>query len=191
MFLSQNKIVQCDGGAAELKSVFKLEHCCDLFDRSWSRLIDELESDDSTASFLGKLVHSGVLRSERERNRSKAEKVHLYSQSRKARSAQRPNANNSGFSAASSSNSPKGGEKECAAAAAPAALPRDADASQLMAGYGMKRGPHGGLIPRNRPDVDARRSMAPEAIGRATKNRKSKKKQKRDEGLKAIALRQE
>lgn len=63
----------------------------------------------------------------------------------------------------------------------------DANAGQLMAGYGMKRGPHGGLIPRSRPDLEATSSI-PEAINRAAKNRKNKKKQKRDEGLKAIAL---
>jgi hypothetical protein len=57
-----------------------------------------------------------------------------------------------------------------------------------MGGYGKKRGPLGGLIPRNRPDVQAQWSVSEVAVGLALKNRKNKKKQKRDQGLKSIAL---
>jgi hypothetical protein len=67
------------------------------------------------------------------------------------------------------------------------ASPEDANADKLMAGYGMKRGPRGGLIPRNSFEAEARQSVT-EVVGRGLKNRKNKKKQKCDQGLKLIAL---
>lgn len=181
--LSQGKTIRCDGGCAELKPVFKLEHCCDLFNRCWQRLLTDLEADDSsTTTILGKLVNKTALQSERDLNLKKASKLGQYSQSQKgASAAAKWNANRSARVAAPVA-------KKRAAEQTDANIAGDAGEAQLMAGYGMKRGPHGGLIPLNRPDVDARQSMPDEAIGRATKNRKNKKKQKRDEGLKEIAL---
>jgi hypothetical protein len=67
------------------------------------------------------------------------------------------------------------------------ASPEDTNADKLMAGYGMKRGPCGGLIPRNSFEAEARQSVT-EVVGRGLKNRKNKKKQKCDQGLKLIAL---
>ncbi len=52
-----------------------------------------------------------------------------------------------------------------------------------------KRGPRGGIIPKNRPDLDARKSIGAEAavIQRGMKQRKNKKKQARDKELTRFA----
>lgn len=232
--LSLHKVIRCDDGSADLQSVFKLQHCCDLFSKSWTRLLRQLESSDSSASFLVKLIHHGVLRQERDQNRNKASNADRYFQMSK-----RPpvllrtqsgsgtqkwqggghNKDDSPAKRKRSSPSPveetvfhteaaapptelmqrwqnRWQQKESSAAGRKRSSPDaraiegDTGAAQLMAGYGMKRGPHGGLIPRSRPDVEAHQSMStiPEAVGRATKNRKNKKKQKRDEGLQEIAV---
>mmetsp|Transcript_20945 Transcript_20945/g.30364 ORF Transcript_20945/g.30364 Transcript_20945/m.30364 type:complete len:150 (+) Transcript_20945:1162-1611(+) len=63
----------------------------------------------------------------------------------------------------------------------------DDEEEKLMAGYGVKRGPRGALIPLSRPDLDARklleRNNEDVLIGRSRKNRKNKKKQSRDEAM--------
>jgi hypothetical protein len=167
--LSQSKTIHCDKGSADLQPVFKLIHCCDLFNQSWTRLMQALESNNSTTSLLGKLIHCNLLRSERDLHRNKASKLDLYLSKLEKWPGQ------------PSFTGKKRSIEDTVVAG-------DADANTLLAGYGMKRGPRGGLIPRNRPDVAASdRSRIPEAVARATKNRKNKKKQTRDEGLKAIA----
>ena len=62
-----------------------------------------------------------------------------------------------------------------------------------MAGYGVQRGPRGTLVPKYRPDAEARREAVRddptyELRGRASKNRSSKKKQKRDTAIKEFAM---
>ena len=55
----------------------------------------------------------------------------------------------------------------------------------------MKRGPRGSIIPKKRPDLEAKNSSrCVEALQRATKNRKNNKKQKRDAVLTKSASRQ-
>lgn len=57
----------------------------------------------------------------------------------------------------------------------------------------LKRGPKGSIVPRKRPDLQARNSLRgnrdAETIQRAMKNRKNKKKQGRDTELKSFASR--
>ena len=70
----------------------------------------------------------------------------------------------------------------------------DEEANRLMAGYGVMRGPRGSLVPKHRPDVEARREALRndpdhELKGRASKNRSSKKKQKRDSAVREFAMR--
>jgi hypothetical protein len=70
----------------------------------------------------------------------------------------------------------------------------DEEADRLMAGYGVMRGPRGSLVPKQRPDVEARREALRsdplfELKGRASKNRSSKKKQKRDSPVREFAMR--
>ena len=56
-----------------------------------------------------------------------------------------------------------------------------------------KRGPRGGLVPRNRPDEVAAKSLKAnpenELLLRGTKNRKNKKKQMRDDALRVFSRR--
>jgi hypothetical protein len=188
-FLSRSMTLQCNGGDADLDPIFKLIHCCDLFHHCWTRLMQMMESG-SEQSLLGKLIRCEQLRSERERNRAKASKLGHYKNS--SLKSKWPTRTQEKWSTHRTDEkwpivTRAAGKKR---ALEETKVEGDADASQLMAGYGMKRGPRGGLIPRNRPDVAAARSQSwiPEAVGRATKNRKNKKKQTRDEGLKAIAL---
>lgn len=57
----------------------------------------------------------------------------------------------------------------------------------------QKRGPRGGLIPLHRPDLVAKRQLKAnpdkELLLKGTKNRKNKKKQTRDEALRAFSRR--
>jgi hypothetical protein len=181
--LSSHSVIRCDGGSAELMPVFNLENCCKLFDQSWTRLTNELQSDNSPVSFLGQLVKANQLRSERNICQKKASQLGRYSQS-EPRSPREDREAAIKYSHVFSKPTAVNDSTQMEA------LPLDADAEELMAGYGMKRSPRGGLIPRNRVDVVQARQSVPEAVGRALKNRKNKKKQKRDQGLKSIALRQ-
>jgi len=64
----------------------------------------------------------------------------------------------------------------------------DDEAEELMAGYGLQRGPRGALIPRHRPDIEAKRTGTFLAVERARKNRKNNKKQSRDAAITEWAL---
>ena len=52
---------------------------------------------------------------------------------------------------------------------------------------GSMRGPHGGLIPKSRPDLNEKTNDINALLTRGRKNRKNKKKQKRDVALKEFA----
>lgn len=218
--LSLHRKVECDGGCADFQAIFKLEHCSNLFDQSYSRLLEELEAPNySTDSFLATIVHPGPLQRERDRNRNRAKAAgryiqlkdsctNIWTEAKQHKQQFQLNLNDPGglqqkwheqrrgqSQSGLQSQQYKNDQAQIRnGSPRPAGRKRgfsngDANADQLMAGYGMKRGPRGGLIPRTRPDVEARRlSTLPETVGRATKNRKNKKKQKRDEGLKEIAL---
>lgn len=181
--LSPHSVIHCDGGSAELQPVFKLEHCCRLFDMSLTRLINELQLEDSTVSFLGQLVKAQQLCSERNICQKKASQLGRFSQSQQHGLAKKDREASVKHLFVFSNPNAIGNALQVEA------LPEDANADELMAGYGMKRGPRGGLIPRNSFEAEARQSVT-EVVGRALKNRKNKKKQKRDQGLKSIALRE-
>ena len=73
------------------------------------------------------------------------------------------------------------------------------DPSKLYASRGvstvenLKRGPRGGIVPKIRPDLEAKTSLKSNSYGdiiqRAMKNRKNKKKQTRDAPLKQLVSR--
>jgi hypothetical protein len=174
--LSPHSVIRCGGGSADLKPVFNLEHCCKLFDKSWMRLTNELQSDNSNVSFLGQLVKANQLRSERNIYRKKASQLSRYSQSQ-PRSPKKDREVSMNYSHVFLKPT----------AVKDSTLPLDACADELMAGYGMKRDPRDRLIPCNRPDVQDRLSMS-EIVGRALKNGNNKKKQKRGKRLKSTAL---
>jgi hypothetical protein len=64
---------------------------------------------------------------------------------------------------------------------------RDATEQELLDGYGVQqRSIRGALLPKFRPDLEARKTQDA-VLGRATKNRHSKKKQQQDAAMKEFA----
>lgn len=132
--LSQSFTVTCDGGRAELVSVFKLQYCCCLFAQSWNRLREQSVSSDSSVSFLGRLIKPGVLLGERNRCRKKASKLAEYTQGQRKVSALRSFPANNGTGS-------------CVPMSEAVSIPApDATAEQLMAGYGIARSSDGILF---------------------------------------------
>jgi hypothetical protein len=179
--IGKRSIVKCDHGVAELEPVFKIEHCCEMFQACWNRLSSYLRSnvrEQNSFSYLGGLVFVDLLKQEREAHLSKAASLHQYTLTHKNHSWI-PFLGNARRIVKEATRKRKRADE-------------DATAEELMAGYGVKRGPHGDLTPKSHPDRrESRPTGIMDMVRRAQKNRKNKKKQKRDEGIVAIAKRVE
>ena len=169
------------------------------------------KDSNSGPSLLGNLVNCTKLKVERNACLAKAERVHDLSKEKPFIGRNHPGKVNAGrkvghvfsregrsFNAGTGSPSPesKSGRTTPQRRGDGMRDPYDTDeeADRIMAGYGLMRGPRGSLVPKHRPDVEARREALRndpdhELKGRASKNRSSKKKQKRDSAIREFAMR--
>ena len=206
-----------DNGHADMMPVFHLSHCVKVFERCFWRLMQRFQRlgslssqkrSGSGPSLLGNLVNCTKLSLERKSCLSKAERVRDMSMSKPFIGRNHPGKVNAGrkighvfskegrsFNAGVASPASASGRTTPQRRGNGAREPSDTDeeAEQLMAGYGVQRGARGTLVPKYRPDVEARREAIRddptyELRGRASKNRSSKKKQKRDTAIKEFAM---
>lgn len=198
--LSLDRNVECDGGSADLQAAFKLEHCSNLFQQCYSRLIEELESPNySTDSFLATIVHPGPLQRERDWNLAKASQAGRRFQVKRSPVAAPKQAKKQPADAAHKQVEPQQQPQEQQYqfnSTAPLGLQQKwherwrSQAKQVRNDQAQTQKdpprPAAGQK-RTRPDVKVQRqSMTHEAVDRLTQQHK---KQKRDEGLKEfIAL---
>ena len=190
-----------DNGHADLSPVFHIAHCTEVFELCFWRLIQRLQNQNAkgnSSSFLGSMINCTKLDVERRNSLAKADRVRDM-KTKKKRGSPFIGRNHPGkvgnkprkIGHVFSSNG-KSSSASSATAQDHAPGGTDDEADKLMAGYGVQRGPRGTLIPRNRPDLAAKREAArsgSDLIGRGTKNRKNKKKQKRDSAVRDFAAR--
>jgi hypothetical protein len=187
--------VHGNGGMAELQAVFKLVHCERVFRMCLDRLMDRCKSSGGEQSFLGTIIDINMLIQERRACISKSALMNQFKRADQPVNTwfarDHPGKVTPGrkighvFSKSTAESSKR--QKNEEGTSAPVTETTEAD--KLMEGYGYKRGPRGALIPRQRPDLEAKRAATPESylLGRASKNRKSKKKQTRDQALHEFA----
>ena len=188
-----------DDGHADLSPVFHIAHCAEVFKLSFWRLMRRLQDQDSkrrAASFLGSLINCTKLGVERRKSLAKANLV--GDMKKKKRTSPFVGRNHPGKVSNNRrighvfSNSGRSFSLSAVTVRDQAPGSTDDEADKLMAGYGYARGPRGSLIPKNRPDTNAKHEAARSGLDllvRGTKNRKNKKKQKRDSGIREFAAR--
>jgi len=170
---SREDSVSSDGGMCELTPVFRLGDCVDMFRECHTRLFDRIRDvddlDSSNVSYLSSFIDCFRLREARETS---------HQRSMMSKSLCRPTARDDTGKVTPGRRVGKVFSKSGAVR----------DRSEPP-----KRGPRGGLVPKRRPDLQAKHSLRKdrdaEIIQRAMKNRKNKKKQTRDVALREFASR--
>ncbi len=177
--ISSPTIILCDGGEADLNGGVKLDRCVRLFGECFNRLMYQLLShqNDVDVSMIASLIEGPKLKHERVKCiemsaqwKKMKSQIHSYSTVRSIRDT---------FNAAGGITFSKSGHN---------LLSNGLDKEKDIDTRGMARGPRGGLIPKCRPDIDAKpKANQASLFLRGRKNRKNKKKQKRDEALREFA----
>lgn len=162
--ISEPTMVKCDGGEADLNAGIKAARCADLFGVCYERIMHSLEQHQHgyDVSMIASIIKSKNLkfaRKNRMKMASEWKKIKqlnegTYSTARVTRSVAK---NNFGFTFTKS-------------------VPFN-ESNQSTA---PKRGPRGGLIPKCRPDIDAKPKGLTALLLRGSKKRKNKRKQNRD-----------
>jgi hypothetical protein len=160
-------VLRCDGGMVELTPVFRLSDCVDMFRECHDRIVKaNVGGDTVKKSYLSSVIDCYRLREAREASnrRSMIDDERI----RPLIACHDPGDmyDSRGVGTIFSKNN---------------------------AQENLKRGPRGGIVPKMRPDLEAKKSLKGncygEIIQRAMKNRKNKKKQTRDAPLKQLASR--
>ena len=181
--LSQLTILSCNGGEADLSTIFKIENCTHLFGICFQRVMMMLEetSNGGKLSYLASIIHGERLRVDRMNH---LQKTILCEKMQSGQTIPRDDPGkvsqgrriNHVFS---KSNSDKGTFNSF----------QQRNSSNMNYSSKTKRDSRGALIPKFRPDAEARKSETfPDVISRARKNRKNKKKQTRDKALYEFAM---
>lgn len=165
----KKKIVSCDGGTCDLELVFRIGDCVDTFRECHERLFARVQTwgdagsdNNERVSFLSSIIDCFRLRDARETSdrRSKMCDTDIGNTPVARNDPGKVNGGRRIGKVFSKSDGPEN----------------------------WKRGPRGGIIPRKRPDLEAKNSNRNvEFLQRATKNRKNNKKQKRDVAFKEFA----
>lgn len=170
---SRDDFVSSDGGLCELTPVFRLSDCVDMFRECHGRLMDRVlivddydGCNENKISFLSSIIDCYRLREARETSNRRAKLCD---------SICRPIAHNDAGKV-------NPGRRIGMVFSKNGAV-RDNN--------NMQRGPRGGIVPRTRPDLQAKKALRgnrdAEIIQRGMKNRKNNKKQKRDSSLTGFA----
>ena len=161
--------ISCDEAICDLVPVFKLESCVALFNECYLRLAERLmRSGRQRLSFLSSFVDCHRLREAREYSmrRSKAAPTQT-SKSISRHDSGKVSAGRKVTTVFTKSGSSSGAQKS-------------------WKNGNHSRSARGAILPRRRPDLEAKRlirNTEQEVIQRGLKNRKNNKKQKRDKAL--------
>lgn len=169
-------VVSCDGGTCDLDLVYRLSDCVDMFRECHARLFDRIKMwDDNSGSsssssmankkisFLSSIIDCSRLRDDRETSDRRSKMCDTAATHETPISRNDPGKVN--------------GNRKIGKIFSKRDGPDD-----------WSRGPRGNILPKKRPDLEAKISNRDtEILQRATKNRKNKKKQKRDSALREFA----
>ena len=186
---NRDEAITCDEGICELTPVFRLPDCVEMFRECHERLSDRCLHDGAQqCSYLSSIIDCQTLRQARESSKRRARlcdniitrpipQNHPGKVSAGRRISHVFTRNGSTASEASLSNKRKN--------------KNESQGYKRSKSDRTQRGPRGGLIPKNRPDISARKSLGEEAavLQRGMKQRKNKKKQARDKELTRFASR--
>lgn len=219
--LSREIVICSGGGSADLQPVFNIDECVNLFKICWERLVNAAKGIEKGSSFIGTIIDSTKLRREREKSLllsrgcpnvvNQQTLVHMtrcVSFTKGSASIVSNNIvkqNNTSNTGARKTLLKK--EKNQLTSTTTTCMPAtsvNATSDEVVRSYSCnnnnvvvppKRGPRGGLTPKYRPDIDAKKISPTSStqqrdaylFGRTSKCRKNKKKQKRDEALTEFA----
>jgi len=164
--MSESTLIRCDGGEADLKTGIKVERCASLFGVCYHRIMQRLEQQchGYNVSIIGSIIDCIKLESSRKISMGMAAQSMKKIQNSSYFSDRDPNKSVAGKRVSYTFS------KSCAY--------KDRVPLQQPT-----RGPRGSLIPKCRPDVDAKPKGIEALFLRGGKFRKNKKKQKRDAAL--------
>jgi len=169
-FQKSEDLIHSDGGMCELTPVFRLSDCVDMFRECHARLFDRIDvadDHDEKISYLSCMIDCYRLNEARETS---------VRRSKLCDDINRPTPRDHPGKVSSGRRIGK-------------VFTKGSGAVQSS----LKRGPRGGIVPKKRPDLQAKHSLRnnrdAEIIQRGVKNRKNNKKQKRDEALRSFASR--
>ena len=169
-------LVSCDGGSCDLELVFRISDCVDMFRECHARLFarilmvndagNNIETNEKL-SFLSSVIDCFRLREARETSDRRSKMC---------------DANNIGITPVARNDPGKvNGCRRIGKVFSKSDGPEN----------WLKRGPRSNIVPKKRPDLEAKNSSrGVEVLQRAIKNRKNNKKQKRDAALRDFASRQ-
>ncbi len=190
---NSGQMLSCDEGICDLTPIFRLPDCVEMFRECHERFTDRcLLIDDCSGalqcSYLSSIIDCHSLREAREASKRRATLCDNI--------ITRPTPlNHPGKVSAGRRISHVFTRNGSSVASKPASNKRkntnESAGHKRSKSDTSKRGPRGGLIPKNRPDVSARNSLGAEAavMQRGMKQRKNKKKQARDKELTRFASR--
>lgn len=191
---SLGQILTSDGGVCELTPVFRLPDCVDLFRECYERLSDRCLLIDNLSggyqcSYLSSIIDCFSLRETREASMRQAR---LCDDITRPIPRDHPGKVSAGrrisyvFTRNGNSSSLKHENNKRKKTTS-----RNPKSYKRSKSDVTNRGPRGGLVPKSRPDLAARKSLGTDAalIQRGMKQRKNKKKQERDKELTRFASR--
>lgn len=167
--ISEPTIIECDGGEADINPTVKGDRLSDLFGVCFNRILQSLEQQKCgvNVSMLATIIGSSKLQSARRNCIEMASQWRKNKQSYDGTYTYYKSVNNGNNDSSSNFTFSKSGFKR-----------------RFNQESNLQRGPRGGLIPKSRPDLDAKLTGVDAIFARGGKNRKNKKKQKRDVALK-------
>lgn len=179
--ISEPTIIICDGGEADLNSGVKLDRCVRLFGECFNRIMYQLyqQHNGVDTSTIASLIDGSKLKNARRKC------IEMAMQWKKMKG---PKVVDPSLQMRESSNAPRRGIS-FSKTGPNLFLSFNGNSEDNNGGANQEvlRGPRGGLIPKCRPDIDAKPSGVTALLLRGRKNRKNNKKQKRDAALREFA----
>ncbi len=174
--MSESTVIRCDGGEANLATGVKIDRCTNLFGICFQRIMQRLEQQcyGYNVSIIGSIIDCIKLESSRKISLGMAAQLKRIHRSRN-------NSASTYYSSHEDPNKAVAGKKVNFTFSKFGATKATSD--DIHKDLEPKRGPHGGLIPIRRPDVEAKPRGVKALFLRGGKFRKNKKKQKRDAAL--------
>ncbi len=206
----RQELVSSDGGICDLSNAFRIADCVGMFNECYKRLLERVDQANKldktrdggnykSISYLSSIIDCFRLKQARDASERRSS---FCDGIRRPTARDDPGKVNPGrrigqvFTKHGLNRTPPNSKPEATATNKSSnkrvRLSNDSESPSSAKGN-FKRGPRGGIIPSYRPDIDAKLSLRSkpnsELMQRASKNRKNKKKQARDDALRKYASR--
>lgn len=193
-WISRDVPLYCAEGTADFSPCRHIDDFVEVFEEGWKRLAKCLATaEQNSFSILAELIRHQGLQQQRVDTLQYASNWRRYEKDAPANRQKQAAGRVSVSEKQSLRNLDRKRQPAPSTKAAAAAKPRvavapvDADEEALLRGYGVRRDAKGILIPRDPPGHVLEAKLEDKNAAFNFKNRKSKKKQHRDKGKKAIA----